>query len=169
MNGRTKTIILIVVLAVVVFAIRIGLYLFLNHEPEPKDKTFTKENFSITLTDEFVEMDNINYTAWYTSPEINAIVIKEPFSDFANTLFVDMTAEEYAELLIESNVWKATVGNTNSMVSTIYSSDDYKYKFMTFFFKGTNAYYALQFQSALADFDDLDDFFIKSAETFKYE
>lgn len=61
-------------------------------------KTFTKEDFQITLTDAFASTEEAGCFAFYRSKSAMVFTIRE-----AKEFFGDITTEEYGDLVLEAN------------------------------------------------------------------
>lgn len=64
----------------------------------PSPKTFTKEDFSITLTDAFQEVQDEKFFVGYESSDVVVFVVRED-----KTLFEDITLDEYSQLVLQAN------------------------------------------------------------------
>lgn len=65
-----------------------------------KEKVFTKQGCAITLTNDFTERDNEQYTACYSSGDLLVTTLKANFDNFSDEWNAEnKSAEEYAELM----------------------------------------------------------------------
>ena len=65
-----------------------------------KERIFKKEGCAITLTNDFTEHDNEQYTAYYYSDNLLVTTLKAPFEVFSSEWNAEnKSAEEYAELM----------------------------------------------------------------------
>ena len=96
-NNRKGTVILI---ASVIFGLAVGSLLpkvsFSAQKASPK--TFTKEEFQITLTDAFESTEEEGFFAFYTSKAAVVFIVRED-----KAFFGDITVEEYGDLVLEAN------------------------------------------------------------------
>lgn len=78
----------------------------------PAEYTFEKENFSITLTDDFKEISNSPYTYYFvagsdtetTSDDLAVMIARDPLGAFADgQTEIQLTPEEYAQQFLEKN------------------------------------------------------------------
>lgn len=161
-NGRKGTAIFIG--AAVVGAV-IGLFLpggfFGADTAEPK--TFTKENFAITLTDAFEESAADGYFAAYQSD--TAIV-------FANLeekeIFGDITLEEYGQLVLEANDRTELVMNKGKdMIWFEYTDtpDDQEIYSMVFCMEGEDSFCVVNFATPATNRKKFKETFTQWAET----
>ena len=96
-NNRKGALIMI---AAIAMGLAIGFFLsrglFGTESASPK--TFTKEDFQITLTDAFESTEEAGYFAFYQSKSVMVFTIRE-----AKGLLGDITVEEYGDLVLEAN------------------------------------------------------------------
>lgn len=96
-NNRKGAVIMV---AAIVFGVVIGLFLpggFFGTETA-SSKTFTKEDFKITLTDAFESAEEAGFFAFYHSESVMVFTLREE-----KTLFGDITVKEYGDLVLEAN------------------------------------------------------------------
>lgn len=122
------------------------------------EKTFSKDGFEITLISAFRETTIDGYFACYDSQDAAVFVVKEDFTLFDNA--ADMTVNDYAELVKTSN---ASYNPSAITVSDGISFFDYTfentqenttYHYYTTFFKGTDAFWMVQFASKDSDYTE---------------
>ncbi|MBE6639782.1 MAG: hypothetical protein E7616_10140 [Ruminococcaceae bacterium] len=137
-----------------------------------KEKTFTKEGMSITLTSAFSDEDYEGYTACYDSIQVAVFTLREPFADFEG-LGID-TVKQYGELV--------RIANADSEPGALIEEDGLLYfeytaegeeeglihGYMTFLFKGPDAFWIVQFCCEEDDFADRKADFKKSAKTVTF-
>ena len=114
----------------------------------PKAKTFSAEGMTITLTNEFREMDAQGYTSAYDSKNMAIFTLKEPFTLAEG--FGDRTLEEYTDMLIQANGLSADQKNTADGLTYLEydftNPDDNKdYHFKIYPFKAKDAFWTVQF------------------------
>ena len=111
----------------------------------------------ITLTDEFQEVDVSEYgfTTGYSSADTAIYVLKEDFTDADG--FQDLTVEEYAQLVINNNMFFGNTYPTYEDGLIIYEYEEYSYVdgenyyYLIAFFKGPDAFWMVEFST----FDEL--------------
>lgn len=89
-----------IMIAAVVVGLTVGLFLpmvFMGAKTA-SPKTFTKEDFQITLTDAFEPTEVEGFFSFYRSKSAMVFTLRE-----ADELFRDITLEEYADLVLEAN------------------------------------------------------------------
>ena len=96
-NGRVG---LAIAVAAAIFGVVFGFVLTrgLLGGKTPEPKVFTKEDFRITLTDAFTEVEQPGFFASYTSKTAMVFAAREDAA-----LFGDITLEEYCKLVMEAN------------------------------------------------------------------
>lgn len=133
----------------------------------PSPKEFSKAGMTITLTDEFVESENISYTAYYASPKIAVFALKEEFTYFENP--DEISLDEYTEMVIANNGMDTEVkhhGDTPyfEFEKTI-NGKEIHYLAMTY--RGADAFWLIQFSSEVKDYSSLSDDILSYAESVK--
>lgn len=119
----------------------------------PHDKTFSDGNFSITLTDEFEQIDleenNLtDYYACFGTNYMSVFISKEPFS--LSEGFGDLTIEEYRDLVLKNNDFDSspTIQNHEGLTcfdyNTVNDSGDDSYYF-TSVYKSDDAFWIVGF------------------------
>lgn len=124
-------------------------------EPQPKD--FTCQGMTITLTDAFKENTQGGYTVCYETATVAVFVLKEAFTLQAG--LGDKTVEEYAAMVKQSNAARnpSDISTENGLVSMEYSftneSTGDTYKYFSTMFKGSDAFWLVQFACKEASYD----------------
>ena len=141
--------VLILIIAVVVGAIAGFLTTseqFLNKTPDVKN--FSSNGMTIALTDEFTEVDVVNFTAAYESENVFVFALKEAFTLFDG--FGDNTIEQYTDLVIESNSLDSVQTKTDDGLTlfeytyTLPETNDV-YKYFAYTYKANDAFWLIQF------------------------
>lgn len=136
----------------------------------PKD--FTCEGMTVTLTNRFKEANYEGYTVCYQSSDMIVIVLKESFSLQAG--LDQMTVEEYANLVRQANTSKSPSELTKhenfySMEYTFLNEQENQtYSYFTTMFKGTDAFWMIQFASKEEDYAAHKDTFLEFANSVKF-
>ena len=135
-----------------------------------KEKDSSKSGATITLTDEFTEQELVSQTAYYVSMKSIVTMLKEEFSLFKGTEYENMTLNEYAKLVITANSLTATAAEEDGLVYFTYekSNNGKDYKYYATVFKGTDAYWLIQFACEVDDFDKFLPDFQKWAKSVKF-
>lgn len=135
-----------------------------------KDKEFTCGNMSITLTDGFREARVNGYATAFESADSTIYVIKEAFADLTEEqAALDVAA--YGDLFRFNNATRspAVLSTENELVSTEYTFADEEtgvtYKYFTAFFKGSDAFWAVEFACEESLFADYKACFVRWAQS----
>lgn len=139
-----------------------------------KPKDFSKAGMTITLTDDFQEKEIVSQTATYYTDEYMVVALKEEFSLFQQAgLQTDITLEDYAGLIRQNN----GILSTSSAVSEEDGVTYFKYEkevngknisYMATVFKGSDAYWLIQFACETQYFEQSSAQFLKWAKTAKF-
>lgn len=125
----------------------IGFFSAFFSAPEPE--TFTYEDFSITLTDEFYESAYDGFTATYDSSDCAVFVIEEEFEYFEDS-DVD-TLEEYCQLVIDVNEYgdDTAIKTNDGLMFFEYTGTntqvDLEFTYIAFVYEGSDAFWLVQF------------------------
>ena len=136
----------------------------------PKD--FTYQGMTVTLTNRFKEMQYEGYTVCYGSPDVMVIVLKESFSLQAG--LDQMTLDEYAKLVHQANASKSPSEITKhegfqSMEYDFLNEKENKtYSYFSTMFKGTDAFWLIQFACLEKDYEANKDTFLTYANSIKF-
>ena len=118
-------------------------------------KTFTNEGISITLTDVFRKTDVEGFAVAYDSSKVGVLVTKEAFADIPNA--DTLTLEDYAQLVLNVNEDKTSeVKNTDGLTYLEYvaKSNGKNYGYLVCMYRGTDAFWLVQFAVPESDFSD---------------
>ncbi|MBE6733898.1 MAG: hypothetical protein E7563_00965 [Ruminococcaceae bacterium] len=147
-KGTRKGLVVLIVACIVgvIIGIFVGWGIVSDSPAEPE--TFTKENMSITLTDDFREVQAEGYLAAYDSENVAVLVTKEDFSLLEG--FGDYTVEEYAGIVVEVNELKDT--QVKKFGDLTYFNYDYynpdtktTYEYFSYAYKSQDAFWLIQF------------------------
>lgn len=133
----------------------------------PKDKTFTKSGMSITLTEDFNEKEIVSYTATYESTHVAIFALKEEFNLLAG--FEDYTLDEYAGMVIENNGKDCQVEHKDDLTyfTFDYAANGKTYKYLSCVYKGTDAFWLIQFSTVADEYGKYESDIIKWAQSVK--
>ena len=113
------------------------------------EKEFTSNGMTLTLTDEFRETTYEGYTVCYESKDVAVFVLKESFSLQAG--LGDMSIDDYAELVYKANASKSPsdISKEDGLISFEYSflneQENQTYSYYSAMYKGTDAFWLVQF------------------------
>ncbi len=131
--------------------------------------TYGENEFSITLTDAFIQKDYQSYTVCYEASDMVIFVLKEPFSlmdglDGYSTL-------QYAGLLREANSAHSptAISTEDELISFEYGyfnkDENITYTYFTTAFKGSDAFWTVQFACKSENYETLKSEMIKYAKS----
>lgn len=119
-----------------------------SFEPEKKFE-FEKYGFSITLTDEFVEDDYVEFKIYLKSQKIIFLANYETKQTLSSSGVVCNTAKDYADMLIlNSNLTStAVVDSENNWVKFEYSAtvDDSDFTYFAYVMQSGDRFWSCQF------------------------
>ena len=122
-------------------------------------KTFIKDGMSITLTNKFSESTQEGFTVVYASMTEGVMVTKESFDSLAAVnITADSTLTDYANIVISANSLtniEVKTASDNKVTYFTYEStvDGVSYSYVATVFKGTNAFWLIQFSSTTENFN----------------
>ncbi|MBE7092708.1 MAG: hypothetical protein E7365_05980 [Clostridiales bacterium] len=124
-----------------------------------KEKVFAKENFSITLTEQFSEIEEENFFACYDSNIAAVFVIKESFEEYPDLKSYPL--DSYAELVLDSSAPEQQLKNEDGLCYFEYvwlnDAENIVYHYNAYIFKTTDAYWIVNIASPNENYDDLKD------------
>ncbi len=136
-------------------------------------KEFTSNGMSITLTDAFRENTYEGYTVCYDSKDVAVFVVKEPFS--IQEGLSDLSIDDYAEAVYEANASKSPseISKENDLTSMEYNflneQENQTYRYYAAMFKGSDAFWLVQFACKQDEYDAKRQTFIDWAKTVKFD
>jgi hypothetical protein len=134
------------------------------------ERRFTKEGFSITLTENFAEESADGYIVAYSSDRDRVVVMaqREDFALFREIgLSTNISLREYAQIAIDANGVNSHVEEREGVVFFTYDNNGYSY-FATVH-RAPDAYWLVQFSCLTGDFDKRFDNFVAWAKTIEVE
>lgn len=167
-KGLLILIIAAIIGAVVGYSITSGL--FSDKTPDAKD--FSSNGMSISLTDEFIEIDVENYTVVYDSKNVAVFALKEAFA-LADG-FQNYTLEQYGNLILKNNNLSASeLQNLDGLTEFEYeftnpnTKDTYTY--FSFVYKADDAFWLVQFATLTENVDEYRAQILEWAKTVSFE
>lgn len=136
---------------------------------QAKPKDFSAQGMTITLTDAFKENTQPGYTVCYESSDVAVFVLKESFSLQPGA--DQLTLDEYAKLVRQSNASKSpsAVVEQDGFYSMEYTflneAENQKYAYFCTMFKGSDAFWLVQFACKEEAYDSQKDTFMTWAKT----
>lgn len=129
-------------------------------------ETFSKGGIEITLTSEFIEVDQDGFVACYGTEDVSVLIIEDLFSDFPELR--EITVAEYAELFIEINELTAAKTRSHDGLTCVEyeaSGDDVEYFFSAYIFKTGDSFCMVQFAVETENIDEYRDDIAEWAKT----
>lgn len=124
----------------------------------------------ITLTNAFEKADVETHTVVFGSKNIAVFCLEEKFSLMEGS--GDYSLKDYAELIFAANGFDAEyVENANGLNGFEYvadGSDGKKYKYYTYVFKETDAFWMVQFAVSVENVEAYEDKIISWAQTVEF-
>ncbi len=133
------------------------------------DKTFDSNGMKITLTEAFTETEYEAFTASYSSSDVSVFALREDFSLIEN--FGQYTLEEYGEAVLKSNSLDSSdIKNDGSLTYFEYEYEDAAdtYSYLSFVFKGPDAFWIIQFSTYKEKYEEYRDAFFEWARTIEF-
>lgn len=164
-NNRKGSVIMV---AAVAIGVAVGLFLpggfFGKSDAAPK--TFTKEDFQITLTDAFEATNEPGFFATYSSKTAMVAVVRED-----KALFGDISVNEYGMLVIEAN--KRTGAKLNQEDGFVWyeythTADEQEVYYLVACYQSQDAYWIVNFLTPATNQAKYKDTFIDWAENVKF-
>ncbi len=155
-KGTKKGLIVLLVAALIGLCIgaasSLPMVLGLLSDLEPQEKTFFAEEMSITLTDEFTEVDtetSKNFTAAYGTRDIAVLVLKEYDNMFADGM-ENYTVDDYGEIVLLNNKLESSQiehkdGLTYFTYTATNTDTNINYSYYTYIYKNNNNFWLIQF------------------------
>lgn len=137
---------------------------------EADAKTFTNDGLQIELTESFrAKEDYEGYTVCYDSAEVAVFVLKEAFTLAEGS--ESLSLEEYAGYVYEANASKnpddvTTVDGLTCMEYT-FDNNGSEYSYFCAMFKGSDAFWLVQFVCMDTIYEEYKPYFIEWAKTVK--
>ena len=135
-------------------------------------KTFTSNGMSITLTNAFKENTYEGYTVCYESKDAAVFVLKEAFS--LQEDMSEMSLDDYAKLVYSANASKSPseISKEDGLTFIEYDfhseEENQTYSYFTTMFKGTDAFWIVQFISKKEAYDAKRQNFVDWAKTVEF-
>lgn len=160
-------IIILIIAAIVGFAIGF----FGNYDVFDFKETFTFEDMSVTLTDDFVKADYEGIQAAFESEDVFILITKEEFALLEG--MKDLSVEDYHDLLIKGANLEAAFETTKSGLNYFnYAAENPEVGEITytaFLFKTDDAFWMIQFGCLTEDLPEYEEKIFDWAETIKFE
>jgi hypothetical protein len=132
-------------------------------------KSFGTDGFTVTLEDSFREDELEPFSAYYKRRNMSLFALKEPFSGFEQG--DGMTEAEYAQLIMEKNEVDSELTERDGLCYFSYFKEAARkdFAYYAFAFKGSDAYWLIQFAIPFSEREKLEDEVFSFAETVRVE
>ncbi len=146
-RGNKKGIIILICSAIVGGIIGFVLSSGLLFNSPPQEKTFSSNGMTITLTDEFEEIERDPYDVVFDSSTFAVFALEEKFTDFEGG---NITFEEYTELVLKSNGLEGTQIKINDGLHSFEyeatnSDTNETYTYFTYIYETDDSFWLVQF------------------------
>ena len=132
-----------------------------------ESKDFQKEGIKLTLTEEFIEKESeLGFYAYYVSSFCGVVVLKEEFS--LEEGLADRSLEEYVGNVIANN-GHTDIEPQNKDDLWFYVRDANGTRSYSFSYKGSDAFWIVQFLCMTSDAPELEDLFYLWADCVEVE
>ncbi len=139
-----------------------------------KEKEFTKAGITITLTDRFVESENINAQLYLISNNIMVAGNRETKTQIT-LYFGELKVEEYAKRVLKNAGQTGTIelyeDEEITFAHTSYTAtvDTQDFSYLLVCLKSENYYYTINFACFTSKFESYKDTFMSYAKTIRVE
>ena len=132
-----------------------------------ESKVFEKDGIKLTLTDKFIEKKSeLGFYAYYVSDFCGVVVLREDFS--MEEGLADRSLEEYIGNVIANN-GHTDIKPQNQDDLWFYVRDDNGTRSYSYSYKGSNAFWIVQFLCMASDAPELEDQFYLWANSVEVE
>lgn len=159
-----------IIIGGIVWYTSVNMFFSANTTVKPKD--FSKSGMNITLTNQFVEKPQENYTISYDSKEVAILALKEEFSDYEG--LNNYSIEQYGELVLETNKQysPSDLKNNNGITYFNYllknTDTNETYKYFTVLYKASDAFWMVQFIALENNYFEYEEQFIGWAKNITF-
>lgn len=136
----------------------------------PEDKVFTNSGMTITLTDEFMKVDQEGFEICYGSPDVAVLISRDKFSDLLG--LEEFTLQDYGELVIENfEIEGGEVTDVNGLTAFEYEAEteDGTYYYFVTIHKSDDSFWLVQFATLSSKIDGYVEDFLKWADSVRFE
>lgn len=140
--------------------------------PQVTEKVFSDNGMNITLTNEFRQIHEENYTTCYDSANVAVFSIKEDFTLMDG--FGDYTLQQYGNLVLQNNnLSLSELKNIDGLTGFEYeftnpeTKDTYKY--FSFIYKSNDAFWLVQFATLTQNSDEYTSKIMEWAKSIYFE
>lgn len=169
-QGNKKGIVVLCISIIVGIILGFVISHFIFSGIRSSDKEFSEAGMTITLTREFKEKEEKNFTTAFSSKDVAVFALKEPFSMFEG--FSDYTLTEYGKAVIKANNLSLKLQYKDDLryFQYDYTNPNTKedFVFTSFVYKSDDAFWLIQFAVKKDKFDDYSDEVFEWAESVSF-
>ena len=135
-----------------------------------KEKTFSKLEMSIELTDEFVEKQHVGYTVYYESKDMIVVCLKEEFSLMSGSS--SWSVDKYAQECVKANnLGSKTIEHRKNYVYFTFEKtlSGLSYTYVATCHKAQDGFWLIQLATFSRDFNKLEEDLFKYADSISFE
>lgn len=131
-----------------------------------KEQAFEDSGLTITLTDAFSKVQYDPYTVCYASQGSSVFALKEDFEAVGDE---SLTLEEYANAAIKANSLDCEVTTENGVTYFVFNASltEGDYTYLAAVYKGTDAYWLVQFACSTEQYEEMKPELLKYAQSVK--
>ena len=138
-----------------------------DRDSKIEDKVFRGAGITITLTNEFVEKESeLGFDAYFVSDYCGVVVLKEEFS--LKTGMSELTVEEYIKNVIENNGHE-NIEPQQKEDLWFYVNPNGSTQVYSYSYKGSEAFYIVQFICMTSDVPILEEMFFSWAQKIEVQ
>lgn len=127
-------------------------------------KTFDKNDFKITLTNEFIEGKKAKINYFFKSNDVGVAILKEEFENLKiSNLDKDSTLEDYRDLIANQNSEDIKIKKEKNFYYFSYTNESYYY--LTAMYKGKDAFWLVNFFTVKENGKKLENTLLKYAKS----
>lgn len=140
---------------------------------DSNDKTFTQDEFSITLSEDYGLVPRVSYFVSYETADKRAVLVtrnkKETVEEVAGK--TDLSIMEYATLVITINQKGENPHTKDGLTYYTYTSltDGIHYTYLVTVHKSSDAFWLVQFVCETKEYNDMKDTFFRYAKSVSFD
>ena len=169
-KGTKTGVIILIAAAIVGFVIGLAVGFLSVFDSEPM--TFSKDGMSITVTDDFVVDDSIEYyTLALGSDDVAIFALKEKFDLFDDP--DSYTLEEYGELVIDANGFDTTLKNKDGLLGFEHeftnTAINETFRYFSYVYESDDSFWLIQFAVSVEDVEEYEESITEWAKSVTFE
>ena len=169
-KGTKTGVIILIAAAIVGFVIGLAVGFLSVFDSEPM--TFSKDGMSITVTDDFIVDDSIEYyTLALGSDDVAIFALKEKFDLFDDP--DSYTLEEYGELVIDANGFDTTLKNKDGLLGFEHeftnTAINETFRYFSYVYESDDSFWLIQFAVSIEDVEEYEESITEWAKSVTFE